>query len=331
MEPAPSLRIGLLGDVMLGRSVGQRLREGGEPAALWDASLRELACSLDLVICNLECCLSTRGAPTTLIAGKPFFFRGPPRAVDSLRAIGVRVAGLANNHLLDFGSDAGADTVALLRAGGIAAVGAGEGLAAARAPAIVECAGKRVGVLALADHPVEYAAAANRFGTAYASLRDGPPAWLPSALDELRARCDLLIVFVHWGPDMTSRPAAWQRRAAAALCAAGADLVAGHSAHVFHGVGFERGRPVLYDLGDALDDYSVDPTLRNDLGVLAVWSPGGAGAELELVGLELDYIHTRLAAGAQADWIAQRLARACEELGSTVERIEPDRFRIRPT
>jgi len=315
---------------MLGRSVGEALRSGTAPAALWDQHLRQLAQSLDLVICNLECCLSTRGTPTTLIPGKPFFFRGPTQAVGSLQAIGARVVGLANNHLLDFGADAGSDTVALLRAQGIATAGAGSDVAAARAPAIVECAGTRIGVLALADHPAAYAADAQRFGIAYARLRDGPPDWLLEAIAELRARCEMVVVFIHWGPNMATRPAAWQPRVAAALCAAGADLIAGHSAHVFHGVGFEHGRPVIYDLGGALDDYRTDPLLRNDLGLLAIWSPDGGEAELELIGLALGYCRTRLACDEEADWIADRLERACSELGGRVERVEPNRFRVRP-
>lgn len=325
-----SPRIGLLGDVMLGRGVAETLRGGADPAELWDADLRELTRSLDLVICNLECCLSARGTPTALVPGKPFFFRGPPQAVGALQAIGVRVAGLANNHLLDYGADAGADTVALLAGHGIATAGAGASLDGARAPAIVECAGGRVGVLALADHPAAYAAGADRFGTAFARLQDGPPGWLLEAIAELRTRCELVVVFPHWGPNMTSQPAAWQRSAAAALCAAGADLVAGHSAHVFHGVGFHQRRPAIYDLGGALDDYATDPLLRNDLGVLAIWTPDGGEGELELVGLQLDYCHTRLATGDAADWIAQRLARACAALGASVQRVGPDRFRVRP-
>jgi poly-gamma-glutamate capsule biosynthesis protein CapA/YwtB (metallophosphatase superfamily) len=52
------------------------------------------------------------------------------------------------------------------------------------------------------------------------------------------------------------------RRAAAALVGTGATSVAGHSAHVFHGVR----RPIIFDLGDFLDDYATDPMLRNDLG-----------------------------------------------------------------
>ena len=324
------VRIGLLGDVMLGRSVGEALRAGVEPAELWSPDLRELARSLDLVICNLQCCLSTRGTPTTLISDKPFFFRGPPQAVDSLHAIGVRVVGLANNHLLDFGVDAGADTVALLRRAGLATAGAGSDVTAARAPAIVECAGKRIGVLALADHPAAYAADAHRFGTAVARLRDGPPDWLLDVIAELRTRCEIVIAFVHWGPNMTSRPAAWQRDVATALCAAGADLLAGHSAHVFHGVGFDHQHPVIYDLGDALDDYRIDPVLRNDLGILAIWTPG-----VEEVELRTRRPSTRLLPHSVGQRRGGRLDRRpsrarVQRAGRRVERAEPDRFRIRP-
>jgi poly-gamma-glutamate synthesis protein (capsule biosynthesis protein) len=127
---------------------------------------------------------------------------------------------------------------------------------------------------------------------------------------------------------MSARTADWQHRAAATLHAAGADLVAGHSAHVSHGVGWEGG-PTLFDLGDVLDDYIVDPELRNDLGVFAIWRPGRHPL-LELVGLRLEYCHTRLARGRDADWIAARLERACRELGTELTRTAEHRFAIEP-
>jgi Bacterial capsule synthesis protein PGA_cap len=111
------------------------------------------------------------------------------------------------------------------------------------------------------------------------------------------------------------------------LLEAGADLVAGHSAHVFHGAERLRGGLALYDLGDALDDYAVDPRLRNDLGIFVLWRPG-ASPEIELAGLRLDYCHTRIASGADAEWIAQRLAAACAELGTRVERMAESRFAL---
>ena len=211
---------------------------------------------------------------------------------------------------------------------GIATAGAGLGPDAARSAAVVPADGTRVGLMAVTDHPVEYAVASEHWGVALANMRDETPLWLLERVAAARERCDVLIVFPHWGPNMSARPARWQRRAASRLRAAGADLVAGHSAHVFHGVGWNGG-PVLFDLGDVLDDYGVDPRLRNDLGVLAIWRPH-AEQQLELVGLRLEYCHTRLAEGADADWIAARLKRSCRELGTAVTRAAEQRFTITP-
>jgi Bacterial capsule synthesis protein PGA_cap len=76
------------------------------------------------------------------------------------------------------------------------------------------------------------------------------------------AAADAVLVTPHRGPNMVGAPLRRTRQAAAALRQACATLVAGHSAHVFHGV--KDG--MLYDLGGFLDDYAVDPALRNDLG-----------------------------------------------------------------
>ncbi len=311
---------------MLGRMVAEALGRQS-PDALWAPELLELAQSLDRVVCNLECCISERGRPTTLIRGKPFFFRAPPAAIESLQAMNIGAVSLANNHALDFGEDALQDTLALLRAAGIAAAGAGFGLEAPRAGVVVSAGGVRVGLVAVTDHPFQYAAGAGRWGVAHAPLRREIPAWLQEQVAIARENCDVVIAFPHWGPNMVTRPADWQLRAAATLHAAGADLVAGHSAHLFGGVGWSEGL-TLFDLGDVLDDYMVDPALRNDLGVLAIWRPY-AEPQLQFVGVRLEYCHTRLAEGADADWIADRLQRACRELGTSVTRSTEQRFTIR--
>jgi poly-gamma-glutamate synthesis protein (capsule biosynthesis protein) len=101
-------------------------------------------------------------------------------------------------------------------------------------------------------------------------------------------------------------------RAATALIDAGATLVAGHSAHVFHGVAPR----VLYDLGDFLDDYRVDGKLRNDLGLLFLVDL--AGDALEAIPLKLEFAYTRLAEGEDAAWIRRRFVQACAKLGTDV-------------
>jgi poly-gamma-glutamate capsule biosynthesis protein CapA/YwtB (metallophosphatase superfamily) len=214
------------------------------------SELRELAGSLDLVVCHLECCISARGQPTTLVEGKPFFLCGPPAAVHALKAMNISAVGLANNHVLDFGEEALEDTLDLLHAAGIATAGAGFGPDASRTPAVVWAGDLRVGLVAVTDHPAEYAATAERWGVAYARMRGHPLAWLVEQIETAREHCDLVIAFPHWGPNMATRPAGRHQRIAASLYAAGADLVAGHSPRVFHGVGWEGG-PVLFDLGRA--------------------------------------------------------------------------------
>jgi poly-gamma-glutamate capsule biosynthesis protein CapA/YwtB (metallophosphatase superfamily) len=322
--------IGLLGDVMLGRGVAGRIAQQ-PPGDVWSPELRDLCLSCDLVICNLECCISERGGPTRRIPGKPFFFRAPPAAVRSLEAIGVSAVGFANNHALDFEEMALLDTLELLSEAGIEAAGAGADEAAARRGVIVERAGTRVGVLAVSDHPAEYAAGEAAPGIAHADLTGALPNWLTAGLERLRDECDLVIAFPHWGPNMNPDTARWQINAAGRMLASGATLVAGHSAHVIHGVGWHSDRPVLFDLGDSLDDYAVDPRLRNDLGMLALWRPEGDDATIEMVGLRLDYCRTALAHDADAEWIADRLAYACRSLGSSAERVAEQRFRITPT
>ena len=306
---------------MLGRKVAERLGRVA-PAEVWSPEVRELCAGCDALILNLECCISERGEPTEAIPGKPFFFRAPPAAVESLRAVGARVATAANNHCLDFGQEALEDTLAELGRAGIPTAGAGSDPEAARRGVVVDAGRVRVGVVAVTDHPREY-----RGHVAYADLRSGLPGWVAEEIARLGGEADVVLAFPHWGPNMTTRPARWQRERARELLESGAHAVAGHSAHVFHGVELVDERPVLYDLGDALDDYAVDGELRNDLGLLALWRPGGR-PELELVGLYLDYCRTDLARGEDADWIAERLDAACAELGTGVERTDEQRFSV---
>ena len=320
--------IGLLGDVMLGRGVARRLGEVA-PERLWSEEVAALSAHCDAVICNLECCISERASPTECIPGKRFFFRAPRAAVKALAAAGVRGVSLANNHALDYGAEGLADTLAELSAAGIAAAGAGPDTERARRGTVVAAGEFRVGLLAVTDHPVEYAATQSSPGVALADLTSGLPDWIPAELTRLRAEADAVVAFPHWGPNMTTKPTRLQRRVARALIDAGADLVAGHSAHVFHGIERIGGHFALYDLGDALDDYAVDGRLRNDLGILTLWRPRG-GPELEFVALRLGFCETTVARGADADWIASRLAQACADLGTRVERVSEERLVVEP-
>jgi poly-gamma-glutamate synthesis protein (capsule biosynthesis protein) len=307
------VKLALAGDTMLGRGVAERLTSRPLPRLFSDDLVAVIA-EADLFVVNLECAISDRGQRWP-DPRKPFFFRTPPIAVDVLRQIGVGGVILANNHALDFGVDALLDTLRYLDAAGIGHAGAGVDEPSARAPAIVARAGTTVGFIGVTDHPAAYAAGPARPGVSYADLRHGSPAWLLRTIGSLDA--DIVVVSPHWGPNMAATPAPYIRSAAAAFRHAGATVVAGHSAHVFHGVD----GAVLYDLGDFLDDYRTDPDLRNDLGLLfLVTFDGSRPVRLEAVPLALDYCHTRLADATEAAWIARRFRTACAAFGTEVVR-----------
>ncbi|MQA60566.1 MAG: CapA family protein [Actinophytocola sp.] len=298
---------------MLGRGVAEQLNRDG-PFALFDDDIRAIAADADLVVANLECCISDRGAKWDP-RHKPFHFRAPPSAVETLIWLGVDCVTLANNHALDYGHLALADTRRQLADAGIAVIGVGDTEADARSGVIRQVGDEHVAILGIADHPADFAASERAPGTAFADLYAGTPRWLTDRVRELAAEADIVIVTPHWGPNMTTAPRRHVRRAARDLVDAGATLVAGHSAHVFHGV---AGR-VLYDLGDVIDDYVRDPVLRNDLGLLVLVDVAAAGpVRLEAWPLKLDCAHTGLAHGDDADWVRHRFTAACHDLGTAV-------------
>ena len=141
------------------------------------------------------------------------------------------------------------------------------------------------------------------------------PGWLVDEVATARERADVVLVTPHWGPNMVASPLPHVRAAAARLVEAGATVVAGHSAHVFHGAA----PPVLFDLGGFIDDYVVDTVLRNDLGLLWTVTVGPEGpTRIECLPLAIRDRRTHAAGGPDRAWIEHHLRSACAELGSTV-------------
>jgi poly-gamma-glutamate capsule biosynthesis protein CapA/YwtB (metallophosphatase superfamily) len=309
------VKIALAGDTMLGRKVGEVLGQRA-PGELVDEAVVAITGEADLFLLNLECCISERGQPWP-DPGRDYFFRAPPAAAELLAEIGVGCVTLANNHALDYGSVALLDTFEHLKAHDIRVVGAGPDVDAARRPEVFEHDGLRLAALGLCDHPATFAATNDRPGVAYADLRDGTlPEWVPDTLADVRARgADAVLVTPHWGPHMTTAPVPHVRAAAAALRQAGASLVAGHSAHLTHGVA----GTVVYDMGDFLNDYATDIARRNDLSLLFLVELDATGpVELQAVPLHIGYRRTRLATGRDASWMRRRFRAACAALGTDV-------------
>ena len=321
VESGTDARLGFVGDVMLGRGVDGRWSDG-PPAGMW-GSMYERVRSLDGLFLNLECCLSTRGDPRP---GRTYHFRADPSwAVPALRAGGVAWASLANNHVLDFGRTAFSDTLSRLTAGGIPHGGAGPDLDAALRPSVVDVGGLEVAVMAFTDRSPSYGAGPDAPGTAFVRMEPGSPRTrrlVDTAVERARETDpDLVVASLHWGPNWETRPARSQRRFARALVDRGVDVVHGHSAHVVQGVEVHRGRPILYDTGDFVDDYAVKPELHNDRSFLFELDvTDGTVERLRLVPVEIEWEAVTRADEDAARWLRRQVRRLSAAFGTTFGR-----------
>ncbi len=232
------VRICAAGDV----GPAEHLIAGGDP-------FREIAPVLraaDLGFANLETPLLSAQK-----AAKESQFSAPAEAAELLATAGFGLLNLANNHILDFGTEGLAETRRALEAGGVRSLGAGSDPAAARRLQVTDLGGLRLGWLGCAR-----------------TLEPQPPTgdvfWeydreqLASAVRAARPRVDLLAVSLHMGYMYVDYPQPEQRQQALELSAAGADLVLMHHAHVLQGIELgANGGVVCYNLGNLLLDWTL--------------------------------------------------------------------------
>jgi len=308
------MRLVLLGDVMLGRLVNQRLKSA-PPAFPWGDTLPVLA-RADVRIANLECVLADGGIPQP---GKVFHFRSDLKNVATLTAAGINAVSLANNHVLDYGTQAFRKTLPALDSHGILHAGAGPDLEAARRPAIRRVGHTAVGFLAFTDNQPDWEAGPRRPGVFYVPADDGAEDErvrdLLALVRRTKARADLLVVSAHWGGNWGADPPSGHRRLGKALVDAGADIVFGHSAHVFRGVEIHRGRPIIYSAGDFIDDYAVDEERNDQSFIFGVETSRALPVRLRLHPTVIAEFQARLA-GKSAHAIAARMQRLCARLGT---------------
>ena len=235
------LRLSSVGDINLGDVPGAHIAAEG-PRYPWKSVGRRLR-SADIAFGNLECAVSRRGTPFE----KLYNFRGTPRALRGLaRHSGIDVLNLANNHAGDYGPVALLDTVRGIERLGMKAVGAGRNLRRALEPQLVERLGLRVAFVGFSDvAPIEFAAAPDRPGTAWAT-----PEAVTRAVHRARRRADVVVATFHWGIEKAPYETGQQQALAAAAADAGAQLVIGAHPHVLQPLRRQGSALVAYSLGN---------------------------------------------------------------------------------
>ncbi|HEY3374026.1 MAG TPA: CapA family protein [Candidatus Aquicultor sp.] len=310
--------LAFVGDVMLGRGVNEEI-EHHAPEYFWGTTLPVLH-SADAVITNLECAITNhtmewQGSP------KAFYFRASPKAVDVLRVANIRCVSLANNHILDFEEQGLLDTLQCLDEADICYAGAGKNLDEARMPAIMDVNGTALAIIGATDNEPDFAANANP-GTNYIEIATDT-ATLPPLEQEIASARQMgaknIILSLHWGPNMVASPPQRFRDFAHAVTDLGVDILHGHSAHIFQAVeAYKRGL-IMYDTGDFIDDYAIDPVLRNDWSFIFLVSIDAEGPHsLKMLPVVLSYAQVNLATGTEFRVICDRMKHLCERFNTRV-------------
>ncbi|MCI8890411.1 MAG: CapA family protein [Eubacterium sp.] len=253
-EPPKDTTLVFAGDVYLSDYVLAAYQQSGIQGILSKELRKELK-QADVTMVNNEFPYSMRG---TQALNKQFTFRVDPSYVRILSESGIDLVTLANNHVLDYGTDALLDTFHTLREAGISYAGTGNSLERAAKPIRKKANGHTFGFLA----------ASRVFPTVSWNVENAQPgvfsAYDPSrllaAVKDARAECDFLCVYVHWGIERSTTPEEYQVTLAHALIDAGADAVIGAHPHVLQGVEFYNGKPIFYSLGNFIFYQNIEQT-----------------------------------------------------------------------
>lgn len=242
-----------------------------EPMSPYSELVRETLATADIRFAQVERVYSERGALFPGSGGR--HSRLAPAMASVFADCGFNVASVASNHAMDWGAEALLDTIELLRGMGVQTVGAGRSLAEARQPAIIECKGLRIALLACcsvlhegyAAEPDKPGVAPLRVHTRYEPVdyQPGvPPRIVTMPDDEDLARlladiragkelADYVVLSLHWGVHFVPKVIAdYQKIVAAAAFVAGADLILGHHAHVPKAIEVRDGKTCFYSLSN---------------------------------------------------------------------------------
>ncbi|WP_256839822.1 CapA family protein [Ornithinimicrobium faecis] len=243
-----------------------------------DPRLTSLLTGAPATVANLEVPLTAGGTP----AEKAATHRADPKVARWLAALGITAASLANNHAMDYGPDGLADTLHSLTAAGVAGLGAGADLTAARAAHHAVTPTGTVAFLSLsASLPPGFAATATSAGVVGLRVRQQvsidpalaaeQPGMAPyvhtqahgpdlgavlESVAQAASAASLVVVLIHWGVPhgfaaaSNGTLAQYQRPVGHALIDAGAHLVVGHHPHAVHPLEAHGHGLIAYSVGN---------------------------------------------------------------------------------
>ena len=209
--------------------------------AICDDDVSKYLHNADLVLANMEYVVKDN-----YIRSEEICLVESPSSVKTLKDLGIEVVSLANNHIVDYGTEGLLCTKNTLEKYGIKYCGAGINEDEARKPVIIYKRGKTVAIFGrILDECFEEAAPIvarrDKFGAAKLTYED-----IDECVRDYRSKADYMIMFVHWGMQLMNNHSNKMERVGEYLRKSGFDIVFGSHAHVIQGVS----DAIYYGLGN---------------------------------------------------------------------------------
>lgn len=202
----------------------------------------------DISFVNLECPLTTSSSKLHKTGPN---LKAHPKCVNALKDF--TVIGLANNHILDYGEKGLVDTLEACEQYGLPTVGAGLNLEQARSPYIHSVMGKKVAIIAIAEH--EFNQSMNEeCGSAGTHPIDNY-----YQIQEAKNQADIVVITLHGGNEYFPLPRPELRKLCHYFIDLGVDAVVCHHPHVPGAYETYRNKPIVYSLGNFIFDNPSPP------------------------------------------------------------------------
>jgi len=228
------------GDFCPIRQIEQKMLNGKK---IFDNNLLTLFKNSDQFIVNFEAPLCDNLKPQGASG-----LRASKTIAPIVKELGIDIAGLANNHLRDFGDEGVMQTINALEQAGIECTGAGANINKAQKMKIIKLKGLKIGLWMLAEKELNVAS----------ESRPGTSLFQPEKniyeIPALRKQVDFLIIVVHSGHEFILTPSPRIRDSYRQFISTGADAVIGHHPHVPQGFEQWENGWIFYSLGNLLFD-----------------------------------------------------------------------------
>jgi poly-gamma-glutamate synthesis protein (capsule biosynthesis protein) len=256
---------------MFDRGIRHYAKKAGSNEFIFQ-KIRPLLLNQDLVISNLEGPITDNPSKSSgTQPGSPnnYIFTFDPSVAKTLWYENIRLVGLGNNHILNFGSDGEKSTHEYLEASGVGFFGS---------PNADRTITKTIQGIKMAF--VNY----NEF--------TGSPAFDQSQaiteIQKLKGKVDFIVVFCHWDAEYQPEATEATKNLAHQFINAGADIIIGSHPHVTQSTETYNNKKIYYSLGNFVFDQYFEENVRNGMGVILKINPKDKSIKFQEVNFYLN-------------------------------------------